>query len=152
MLIGPVIARHAGKLRTAIGLQLSSLPFLVTLGAERRLPVAVGSFWMRATLMQASTPLVNTFVMETLPPALRARATSFINLVWNIGWATSATFAGALIERAGYAVPFYVTATLYLCASTWFFFSFRSTRETLVEEPQLSEEQKGLRGEGPMTE
>jgi MFS family permease len=152
MLIGPVIARRAGKLRTAIGLQLSSLPFLVTLGAERRLPVAVGSFWMRATLMQASTPLVNTFVMETLPPALRARATSFINLVWNIGWATSATFAGLLIEKFGYAVPFYVTATLYLCASIWFFFSFRSTTEVRAEEPRLSEEQKGLRGEGPMTE
>ena len=152
MLAGPVIARRAGKLRTAIGLQLCSLPFLVTLGAERRLPVAVGSFWMRAMLMQASTPLVNTFVMEALPPALRARATSFINLVWNIGWATSATFAGALIQGFGYAVPFYVTATLYLSASTWFFLSFRGTRELRDEEPRLSEEAKGLRGEGPMTE
>lgn len=152
MLVGPVIARRVGKLRTAIGLQLCSLPFLVTLGAERRLPVAVGSFWMRAMLMQASTPLVNTFVMETLPPSLRARATSFINLVWNIGWATSATFAGTLIEHFGYAVPFYVTATLYLSASTWFFLSFRGTREMNDDEARLSEEAKGLRGEGPLTD
>ena len=152
MLIGPVIARRVGKLRTAVGLQFSSLPFLVTLGAERRLPVAVGAFWVRAMLMQASTPLVNTFVMETLPPALRARATSFINLVWNIGWATSATFAGALIQGFGYAVPFYVTATLYLAATSWFFFSFRGTRELRDEDARLSEEAKGLRGEGPMTD
>jgi MFS family permease len=152
MLVGPVIARRAGKLRTAIGLQLLSLPFLVTLGAEHRLKIAVGSFWLRAMLMQASTPLVNTFVMEALPPALRARATSFINLVWNIGWATSATFAGALIQGFGYAVPFYVTATLYLSASTWFYLSFRGTREMHDEDTRLSEEAKGLRGEGPMTE
>ena len=152
MLLGPAMARRVGKLRTAIGLQLCSLPFLVTLGAERRLPVAVGAFWMRATLMQASTPLVNTFVMETLPPSLRARATSFINLVWNIGWATSATFAGTLIQHFGYAVPFYVTATLYLSASSWFFISFRGTREVRDDEGRLSEEAKGRRGEGPLTD
>ena len=109
------------------------------------------NIWMRATLMQASTPLVNTFVMEALPPALRARATSFINLVWNLGWATSATFAGVLIDHFGYAVPFYVTATLYLMASSWFYFSFRRLPEA-ADETGLSEEAKGLRGEGPMTE
>lgn len=152
MLAGPVIARRVGKLRTAIGLQLCSLPFLVTLGAEHQLSIAVGAFWMRAMLMQASTPLVSTFVMETLPPALRARATSFINLVWNLGWATSATFAGVLIERFGYDVPFYVTATLYLSASIWFFLSFRGTPELRDEDVRLSEEAKGLRGEGPITD
>jgi MFS family permease len=152
MLLGPAIARRAGKLRTAIASQLLSLPFLVTLGAEKRLGTAVAAFWLRAMFMQASTPLVNTFVMETLPPALRARAASFINLVWNIGWATSATLAGAMIQHFGYAVPFYVTAALYLSAALWFYASFRGTREIREDEPTLTEEAKGLRGEGPMTE
>src|SRR5262245_297760 len=101
MLTGPIVARRFGKLRTATSLQLLSLPFLVTLGAERRLETAVGAFWVRATLMQASTPLISAFVMETLPPALRARSASFTNLVWNIGWAISATLAGVLIVRFG---------------------------------------------------
>jgi hypothetical protein len=35
-----------------------SLPFLITLGAEKHLATAVGAFWMRATLMQAATPLL----------------------------------------------------------------------------------------------
>ena len=69
MLLGPVIARRFGKLRTATASQLLSLPFLVTLGAEQRLEVAVGAFWLRAMLMQASTPLIGAFVMETVPPA-----------------------------------------------------------------------------------
>src|SRR5215831_2543148 len=92
-LVGPAIARRFGKLRTAVSSELLSLPFLVTLGAERRLPIAVMAFLFRATLMQASTPLVNAFVMEVLPQELRARSSSLNNLLWNLGWAISATLA-----------------------------------------------------------
>ena len=151
MLCGPAVARRIGKLRAATASQLLSLPFLVTLGAERHLGIAVGAFWLRAMLMQASTPLISAFVMEALPPALRARSTSLNNLVWNLGWATSATLAGVLILKFGYAVPFYVTAALYGSAALWLYRSFRDTPEVSLE-PALSEEAKGLRGEGPMTE
>jgi MFS family permease len=128
-LLGPAVARRYGKLRTATASELLSLPFLVTLGAERRLGVAVVSFWCRASLMQASTPLLQAFVMEALPPSLRARSTSLNNLVWNIGWAASATLAGLVIQRFGYAVPFYITAGLYFCAASTFFLSFRKLPE-----------------------
>ena len=77
-------------------------------------------FWLRATLMQAGTPLINAFVMESLPPALRARASSLNNTVWNAGWAASATLSGLIIQRFGYAVPFYITAVLYATAALTF--------------------------------
>jgi MFS family permease len=147
-LLGPALARRFGKLRTAITSELLSLPFLVTLGAERHLPIAVGSFWMRATLMQAATPLLQAFVMEALPPSLRAKASSTINLVWNLGWAMSALAAGWVIERFGFAMPFYLTAGLYFTAATTFWLAFRGVPETGAE-VRLSEEAKGLRGEGP---
>jgi predicted MFS family arabinose efflux permease len=67
--------------------------------------------------------------MEALPGALRARATSLSSLVWNIGWATSAATAGALIARFGYDVPFYVTAGLYLVAAVTFYLRFRRVKE-----------------------
>lgn len=150
-LAGPAIARRFGKLRTAVLSQLLSLPFLVTLGAERDLPIAVGAFWLRAMLMQASTPLVQSFVMETLPAELRARASSLTNMVWNIGWATSATFAGVLIQRFGYDVPFYVTAALYATAAVTFYTAFRGRSER-GDQVHVPEEAKGQRGEGPFTE
>ena len=150
-LLGPALARRFGKLRTAITSELLSLPFLVTLGAERHLPIAVGSFWMRATLMQAATPLLQAFVMEALPPSLRAKASSTINLVWNLGWAMSALAAGWVIERFGFAMPFYLTAGLYFTAATTFWLAFRGVPETGAE-VRLSEEAKGLRGEGPGTD
>jgi MFS family permease len=151
-LAAPAVARRFGKLRTAVASELLSLPFLVTLGGERHLGVAVGAFWLRATFMQASTPLLQAFVMEVLPHELRARSTSLNNMVWNLGWAVSATLAGVVIERFGYAVPFYLTATLYLTAALTFYRAFRGTSETPVAELRLSEEAKGLRGDGPGTE
>ena len=150
-LLGPAVARHLGKLRTAVGAQVLSLPFLVTLGAESRLPVAVGAFWIRASLMQASTPLVQSFVMEALPPSLRARSASLITLVWNCGWAVSATLSGIIIQRVGYDVPFFITAALYATASTIFYRAFRGAPEGAppVCEPATIE---GRHGEGPLTE
>ncbi len=150
-LLGPAVARRFGKLRTAVVSELLSLPFLVTLGAESHLGIAVAAFWLRATLMQASTPLLQAFIMEALAPGLRARASSVINLVWNMGWAVSATLAGMVIQRFGYAVPFYLTAALYATAATTFYLAFRGTPEVAAE-PLVSEEAKGRRGEGPFTE
>ncbi len=146
-LLGPAIARRFGKLRTAVTSELLSLPFLVTLGAEHRLGVAAVSFWLRATFMQAASPLLQTFIMEAVPRALRARATSLINLVWNIGWGLSALLAGTVIERFGYAMPFYFTAVLYATAATTFWLAFRRMPEQ-GEDVKLSEEAKGRRGDG----
>ena len=148
-LLGPAVARRFGKLRTAVVSELLSLPFLVTLGAESHLGIAVVAFWLRATLMQASTPLLQTFIMEALPSGLRARATSVMNLVWNVGWAVSATLAGLIIQHFGYAVPFYLTAVLYATAAITFYLAFRRTAE-IPASPRLSEEAKGQRGEGPL--
>ncbi len=151
-LAGPAVARRFGKLRTAIASQVLSLPFLVLLGGERHLPLAVGAFWLRATFMQASTPLVQSFIMESLPQELRARSTSLVNMLWNVGWAASATMAGLVIERFGYHMPFYVTAVLYATAALTFYRAFRGTRESATAPVRISEEAKGLRGEGPATD
>lgn len=150
-LAAPAVARRFGKLRTATAAQLLSLPFLVTLGAEHRLDIAVGAFLVRATLMQASSPLLHAFVMEALAPALRAPATSLNNLLWNVGWSVSATLAGWVILEFGYAVPFYVTAVLYGVAALYFYLVFRHTPET-GPDVKVVEEGRGPLGEGVYTE
>jgi MFS family permease len=148
-LAAPAIGQRFGRMRAAVAAQILSLPFLLTLGAERHLPVAVGAFWMRATLMQASTPLVQSFVMEVLPPGLRARSSSLNNMVWNLGWAASSSLAGTVIERFGYGMPFVLTAVLYLTAALLFYGAFRRTTIGEAGAVRWSEEAKGLRGEGP---
>jgi MFS family permease len=126
-LAGPPLARRFGLLATMTWLQLASLPFLVTLGFESALPVAVGAFLARAVLMQTSSPLLNAFAMEVVPPALRARATAVNNAVWFLGWAGSASVAGWIMARYGYDYPYYMTAALYGAASIAFYRMFRRT-------------------------
>ena len=150
-LLGPAVAKRYGKLRTAVGSELASLPFLVTLGAESHLSIAVGAFWARATLMQAAAPLLQNFIMEALPAQLRARASSLNNLVWNVGWAFSSSVAGMIIQNFGFAVPFYLTAGLYATAAISFYLAFRGTAEGQAE-VRVTEETKGQRGEGTLSE
>jgi MFS family permease len=146
-LLGPTLAKRWGKLEVATAMELMSLPFLITLGLERRLDVAVGVFMVRATLMQSGTPLLNAFIMEALPPSLRARSTSLNNTLWQAGWAASSTLAGFVIQRWGYAVPFGITACLYLVASLSFYAAFRRRGRTAGGEVTVGE--AAAHGEGP---
>ena len=125
-LTGPLLARRFGKLPAVTILQLASLPFLVTLGFERTLAFAVVAFWMRSVLMQMSSPLLNSFAMDTLPPELRARANGIDNMCWYAGWAMSSALAGWVISRFGYAYPYYFTAALYGVATVTFYLNFRT--------------------------
>lgn len=150
-LLGPPIARRFGKLRTATVFELCSVPFLVTLGAESRLSIAVGAFWLRAMLMQASTPLHQAFIMEALPRRLRARSMSINSTLWHTGWAASASLAGLIIERFGYAIPFYVTAVLYTSAALLMYFAFRRLDEPPAA-PADSAMATAVHAEGTLTE
>jgi predicted MFS family arabinose efflux permease len=124
-LTGPLLAKRFGALRSVTWLQLASLPFLVTLGFERTLGVAVACFWARACLMQTASPLVNHFTMESVPADLRARTTGLTNMLWQLGWAASASLSGVLMMRYGYDYPYYLTAILYGAAAILFYWMFK---------------------------
>ena len=81
----------------------------------------------------------------------RTGSSDTINLVWNIGWAVSAAGAGLIIEKFGFATPFYLTAGLYGIAAVTFWRSYRGMPEHGAE-VRLSEEAKGRRGEGTLTD
>lgn len=124
-LAGPLLAKRFGALKSVTWLQLASLPFLVTLGFERTLGVAVACFWARACLMQTANPLMNHFTMEAVPQDLRARTTGLTNMLWQLGWAASASVSGWLMAHYGYDYPYYFTAVLYGTASVLFYRMFR---------------------------
>ncbi len=132
-LIGPLIAGRVGKLNAVTVLQLLSLPFLITLGFEDTLGIAVLAFWMRSALMQMSSPLLNSLAMDFVPPALRARAVGLDNMSWYVGWSVSSALAGWVIQNFGYEYPYYLTAVFYGLATVTFYFNFRAlARKTLL--------------------
>lgn len=124
-LLGPWLARRFGMLPTITGLQLASLPFLVTLGFESTLALAVVAFWARASLMQASSPLQNAMTMELVPAALRNRVMGLCNTVWQLGWALTSNFGGWVLAHAGYEYPYYLTAVFYGFATIHLYLAFR---------------------------
>ncbi|MRR10097.1 MFS transporter, partial [bacterium] len=105
--------------------ELLSLPFLVSLGAENTLAVAVVSFWARASLMQMSSPIGSAFTMEAVPQRLRATANSVTSMSWNLTWAASTAAAGFMVQRYGYAVPYYLTAGCYAVSAVSYYLFFR---------------------------
>lgn len=135
-LLGPWLARRYGMLPTITGLQLASLPFLVTLGVESTLTLAVVAFWVRASLMQAASPLLSALTMELVPLALRNRVMGLCNTVWQLGWAVTSNASGWLLAHAGYEYPYYVTAVFYALASLHLFRSFRRDPVAHLAAPQ----------------
>jgi MFS family permease len=122
---GPRLARRFGLLRTVAGLQLASLPFLVTLGFENTLWIAVVAFLARASLMQTSSPLENAFAMEVVSPRLRAITAGINHSFWFLGWAVSSNISGWIMANVGYEYPYYMTAFFYGVASILFYVMFR---------------------------
>lgn len=125
VMAGPAVARQLGKVRTVALMEILSLPFLVTLGAERNLWTAVIAFWMRASLMQMASPISNSFTMETVPESMRAVANSWTMIAWNLSWTVSAAASGWMMQRYGYAVPYYLTAFCYAVSAVSFYLMFR---------------------------
>jgi MFS family permease len=125
VLAAPAIARRIGKVRTVVLMELLSLPFLVSLGAENSLTVAVLAFWARASLMQMSSPIGSAFTMEAVPRRLRATANSLTSMSWNLLWAASTAASGFIMQRYGYALPYYLTAGCYAVSAVSFYLFFR---------------------------
>lgn len=130
VLAAPAIARRIGKVRTVVLMELLSLPFLVSLGVENTLTVAVLAFWARASLMQMSSPIGSAFTMEVIPRRLRATANSLTAMSWNLSWAGSTAASGFIMQRYGYSVPYYLTAACYAVSAISYYLFFRGTERT----------------------
>ena len=92
--------------------------------------------------------------MEALPVELRARSTSLNNLVWNIGWATSATFAGLIIQAlsATRSRSYSHRRALRRGGDGCNFYAAAFRRASTLMPAGVPEEAKGRRGEGPFAE
>ena len=136
VMAGPQLAKRLGKVKTVVLMELLSLPFLVTLGAvDSFLSLAVLAFWMRASLMQMSSPISNAFTMEALPPGMRATANSVTAMAWNLAWALSTAFSGWMMQRYGYSVPYYLTAFCYAFSAVCYYLFFVKVEKSMNRPP-----------------
>jgi MFS family permease len=132
LLIAPPLAERTGKIQLVVITQGLSIPFLILLGFSPIFWIGAASYYVRLALMNMSTPVYQTFVMEHVEPSSRATVASLASMAWNFGWAFSPTISGWLQVKYGFGWPFAGTITLYIIAVVmyWAFF-WRPARKVI---------------------
>ena len=130
LLIAPPLAERTGKIQLVVITQALSIPFLILLGFSPIFWVGAASYYIRLALMNMSSPVYQTFVMEHVEPSGRATVASLTSMAWNFGWAFSPTISGWLQVNYGFGPAFMGTITLYTISVImyWAFF-WRRTLE-----------------------
>ena len=128
LLIAPPLAERTGKIQLVVITQALSIPFLILLGFSPIFWVGAATYYIRLALMNMSSPVYQTFVMEHVEPSARATVASLVSMSWNFGWAFSPTISGLLQVKYGFGPSFIGTITLYTISVImyWAFFWRRS--------------------------
>ncbi len=130
LLGAPPLADRFGKIQIVVITQGLSIPFLILLGFSPLFWVSGVAYYIRVALMNMSSPVYQTFVMEQVEPSSRAMVASLVSMSWNFGWAISPTISGILQVRYGFGPPFLGTIILYIISVfLYWFFWWRKSEE-----------------------
>ncbi|MBC8330928.1 MAG: MFS transporter, partial [Anaerolineae bacterium] len=116
LLIAPPLADRFGKIPVVVVTQGLSVPLLALLGFSPWFWVSAGAYYFRLALMNMSTPVYQTFVMERVDASARGTVASLSSMAWNFGWAFSPALSGYLQVHYGFGPAFAITISLYTIA------------------------------------
>lgn len=137
LLIAPVLADRMGKIQLVVVSQGLSIPFLIILGYSPWFWMSAAAYYIRLALMNMSSPVYQTFVMEQVESSARATVASLVSMSWNFGWAFSPMISGWLQVNYGFGMPFLGTILLYTISVFlyWYYFWRQQPQEALVPVP-----------------
>lgn len=138
ILIGPLLSKKLGMIKTIVSTQLSSLPFMLVLAFTYNLPLAVVSFLFRGALMNMSQPIFTNFAMEKVKEKEHALANALLMLSWTASWAVSANLGGRLIKTYSFTPPLLITVGLYIISSVLYYFFFCSEEDKKIGKAVLT--------------
>ena len=116
LILAPAFADRFGKIRVVVYTQALSIPFLVLLGFSPVFGLSALAYFVRLTLMNMSSPVYQTFVMEQVDSESRAMVASLNSMVHSFGRAFSPVVSGWLQVNYGFGPPFLGTIILYILA------------------------------------
>jgi MFS family permease len=141
LLAAPPLADRLGKIQIVVITQGLSIPFLIILGFSPLFWVSAIAYYIRVALMNMSSPVYQTFVMEKVEPSSRAMVASLVSMSWNFGWSVSPTISGILQVRYGFGPPFLGTITLYtISVFLYWYFWWRKSETNEYTHPEIMEE------------
>jgi MFS family permease len=129
--LGPILARRFGMVRTAAASELLSVPFFTTLALSFNLPLSIAAFWLRGALMNMNQPVSRNFAMEVVKPHEQAFTNAAVEMTWSGAWMFSTRIGGWLIETHGFKIPMLIAVGLYVTASSLYLRFFHDTERQL---------------------
>ena len=124
LILAPALADRYGKIKVVVFTQAISIPFLIILGFSPWFGFSAMAYYIRMTLMNMSSPVYQTFVMEQVDQDSRAMVASLNSMVHSFGRAFSPIISGWLQVGYGFTSPFLGTITLYVTAIVMYYLFF----------------------------
>ncbi|MFU8827762.1 MAG: MFS transporter [Brevefilum sp.] len=132
LILAPAFADRFGKIRVVVFSQAISIPFLIMLGFSPLFGLSALAYFIRLTLMNMSSPVYQTFVMEQVDADSRAMVASLNSMVNSFGRAFSPVASGWMQVNYGFGPPFIGTITMYIIAIGMYYFFFLRGKKRLV--------------------
>ena len=121
----PRISKRFGLVGGIVLTQLLSTVFLIAMPFSPSAEMAASLYVIRSTLMNMSSPLSDTFIMNQIAEDERATASSFNVVIWRLPNAASTVVGGSLLGGGNLSLPFYLCAGLYMMSVLLFYGLFR---------------------------
>ncbi len=132
-IVGPVLAKKFGLVRTVVFTQLASIPFMFVLSYSWILWMSVVAFVARGGLMNLGVPITTNLAMELSDKDEQGLVNSLLMVSWTGSWMVSSALGGQLIEAYGFTVAMNITIALYVLSSIVFFAFFRKAETKPTE-------------------
>ena len=143
ILLGPILAKKLGMIRSIVFTELASIPFMLILAFTTDLAFAVGAFFIRGALMNMAQPISTHFAMEAVEEKEHPLINSLIALAWTLSWVFSAGLGGKLIELYSFAPPLIVAAGLYVASSALYYYYFAKEEKKIFKSEAVSLQETG---------
>ena len=129
----PSIAKRIGLVKGIVATQAASMIFLLAVPFSPSPFIADPLYVIRAVLMNMSSPLSDTFLMNMISEDERATASSFNVILWRLPNAASTSVGGWMLSKGNLNQPFYLCAILYATSISLFYTIFRKTEQSHSE-------------------
>jgi MFS family permease len=122
--LAPAFADRYGKIKVVVVTQALSIPFLILLGFSPWFSLSLVAYFIRVILMNMSSPVYQTFVMEQVDSDSRAMVASLNSMVQSFGRAFSPIISGQLQVSYGFDLPFIGTIIMYVISIAMYYAFF----------------------------
>jgi predicted MFS family arabinose efflux permease len=143
IIVGPVVAKKWGMIRTIVFTELASIPFMLILAFTTKLSFAIGAFFIRGALMNMAQPISTHFAMEAVEEKEHPLVNSLIALAWTLSWVFSAGLGGKLIELYSFAPPLVVAAGLYVASAALYYYYFAKEEKKIFKPEPVTLQETG---------